>query len=189
MKNNRVLLMAAAAYTALLIFVAVFYILKGSPNYLNYKSYLASITKEEKSTNVGSGSAVTGKSQTTQEAGNTKAGQDNGKSGAENQGSTSTADVTKGTSQNTAEATKEVSQNTKAKDYSDVQFTRLLKAGMEGEDVKKLQYLLKEKKVYNAGITGIYDLETQNAVKEFQRLKGLLQDGKAGSGTWDILMK
>jgi Putative peptidoglycan binding domain/Papain-like cysteine protease AvrRpt2 len=60
---------------------------------------------------------------------------------------------------------------------------RLLERGSRGEDVKRLQQAL-NKEVSTASTmiseTGIFDAATEARLKEFQRLDGLMDDGKAG---------
>lgn len=67
-------------------------------------------------------------------------------------------------------------------DYEAV-FTRVLRKGYRGEDVKNLQRMLND--VHNAGIDddGIFGKRTLKAVKSFQRAKGLKVDGLAGKNT------
>ena len=63
----------------------------------------------------------------------------------------------------------------------------LLKLNSEGEDVRKLQELLKELK-YNVDVTGVFDLKTKEAVIDFQLENGLDADGIVGKGTWNVLL-
>ena len=59
----------------------------------------------------------------------------------------------------------------------------LSKYGSRGNEVRQIQTRLKELG-YNPGtIDGIYGTNTQNAVKAFQRDKGLSVDGIAGPKT------
>ncbi len=63
----------------------------------------------------------------------------------------------------------------------------LSKYGSRGDEVRQIQTRLKELG-YNPGtIDGIYGKNTQNAVKSFQRDKGLSVDGIAGSQTLKAL--
>lgn len=54
----------------------------------------------------------------------------------------------------------------------------MLKIGSMGEDVKYLQRML------GVEVTGMFDIPTETAVKEFQRRYQLLDDGKVGFYTW-----
>jgi general secretion pathway protein A len=56
-----------------------------------------------------------------------------------------------------------------------------------GEQIKRLQALLKEGGVYNRALTGVYDPETLAAVKKFQLSKGIEQDGIVGGQTLMLL--
>ena len=60
----------------------------------------------------------------------------------------------------------------------------LLKSGMSGDDVKKLQEKLSERGFLSlASITGYYGSETRKAVSEFQDICGMESDGMAGDET------
>lgn len=59
----------------------------------------------------------------------------------------------------------------------------LLKPGMQDEAVETVQCLLQIKK------TGIMDDATVEAVKVFQRSRGLLADGEVGGDTWRALLR
>lgn len=66
---------------------------------------------------------------------------------------------------------------------------RTLKKGMKGEDVKALQILL-EGRGYpcGKGATGSFGSGTENAVKKYQKAKGLTADGIVGEKTMRSLM-
>lgn len=61
--------------------------------------------------------------------------------------------------------------------------SRTLKTGMRGEDVSKLQQLLKNIGYFNTDVTGYYGNMTRNSVINFQAAHGLTRDGIAGSNT------
>jgi len=66
-------------------------------------------------------------------------------------------------------------------------FTRMLKKGMKGEDVRTMQLYLNALG-YNCGTAdGIFGNKTVEAVKAFQSAEGLTVDGIAGQQTLDIL--
>lgn len=65
-------------------------------------------------------------------------------------------------------------------------FTRILRAGSEGEDVLSLQNRLAELK-YAVSRTSKYDSMTQEAVKQFQLQNSLKADGIFGSQTAQVL--
>lgn len=59
----------------------------------------------------------------------------------------------------------------------------LSKQGSRGEEVKLIQTKLKENGLYNGTIDGIFGIQTQKAVKEFQKKNNLTPDGIAGPQT------
>ena len=58
-----------------------------------------------------------------------------------------------------------------------------LKKGSRGEDVKTLQRLLGM-----TAVDGVFGVNTENAVRTFQRLHGLVADGIVGTKTWSVLL-
>lgn len=66
-------------------------------------------------------------------------------------------------------------------------FAGRLSLGDSGEPVKDLQQRLKEKGHYSGDIDGKFGQKTENAVKAFQKAKGLKTDGKVGDKTWALL--
>lgn len=58
-----------------------------------------------------------------------------------------------------------------------------LKLGSTGDEVKKLQTWLKENKLYIGNIDGVFGTDTEKAVKTFQGLVGLKEDGQVGEYT------
>ncbi len=71
--------------------------------------------------------------------------------------------------------------------YSAPAFTRVLKRGCRGSDVKTLQGRLHELGYYNSAMDGIFGAGTQNAVKAFQKAKRLTVDGIVGRVTHNAL--
>jgi hypothetical protein len=68
-----------------------------------------------------------------------------------------------------------------------VEFSRMMKKGSRGEDVRRLQLALNVLG-YDAGTAdGVFGTKTQNAVKAFQRAEGLETDGIAGEKTLEIM--
>jgi peptidoglycan hydrolase-like protein with peptidoglycan-binding domain len=61
--------------------------------------------------------------------------------------------------------------------------THRLKYGSTGDEVTVLQMWLRELGYGSVKVTGRYDRATQNAVRRFQRARGLGSDGVAGAGT------
>ena len=64
-----------------------------------------------------------------------------------------------------------------------------LERGMRGTPVKELQKALKAAGYYNGECDGYYGEGTENAVKKYQKTKGLVQDGKAGPATQRYLFE
>lgn len=64
---------------------------------------------------------------------------------------------------------------------------RILKFGMRGPDVSRLQSALKQQGYFYANVTGYYGKVTENAVIAFQKAKGLRIDGIAGPQTQSAL--
>ena len=63
-----------------------------------------------------------------------------------------------------------------------------LSIGSTGNDVRRLQRLFVMMKTLDyTRITGTFDAQTEQAVKDFQADKGLLVDGIAGPNTWHAL--
>ncbi|MGE5454075.1 MAG: L,D-transpeptidase family protein [Methylocystaceae bacterium] len=65
-------------------------------------------------------------------------------------------------------------------------FLRLAEPPMDGPDVLEVQKRLKELG-YKVNPTGIYDVPTDAAVREFQTNTGLMVDGIVGPDTWNML--
>jgi len=64
--------------------------------------------------------------------------------------------------------------------------TRTLRGGETGADVQLVQTRLQELN-YLSSVSGIYDSNTVNAVKSFQKLHNLTVDGKSGTSTYNVL--
>lgn len=63
----------------------------------------------------------------------------------------------------------------------------LSKMGSQGEEVKNIQTVLKQKGYYTGNVDGIYGTITKNAVIRFQRDNGLAADGIVGPQTLKAL--
>lgn len=66
--------------------------------------------------------------------------------------------------------------------------TRMLHRGMNGADVKNLQERLFELG-YIKLVDGIFGIETEYAVKEFQRQNSIAPDGIVGPQTWALMWR
>lgn len=63
---------------------------------------------------------------------------------------------------------------------------RLLRLGIEGDDVEELQKKLNTAG-YNIAVDGIFGKETLKALKDFQKNQGLTADGIVGDNTYEVL--
>ena len=59
----------------------------------------------------------------------------------------------------------------------------LSRRGSRGEEVKQIQTVLKDRKLYEGNIDGIYGSQTEKAVIQFQKQMGLTPDGIVGPKT------
>ena len=64
---------------------------------------------------------------------------------------------------------------------------RILKKGIQGKEVEKLQSFLKTEGFYHGKVTGNFDSITDNSVKLFQKQNKLKQDGIVGNNTYTKL--
>lgn len=75
-----------------------------------------------------------------------------------------------------------------------IPFSTVLKKGMQGEPVRLLQYYLRVLKYFNpefeqSNFDGVYNDETENAVKRFQQLYGLPVTGEVNAQTWQRIVE
>lgn len=66
-------------------------------------------------------------------------------------------------------------------------YTASLKQGSSGQEVKDIQQKLKDMGYYTSAVDGVYGSKTVEAVKKFQKAKGLTADGIVGSQTLSAL--
>ena len=59
----------------------------------------------------------------------------------------------------------------------------IYRLGDEADEIATIQTALKQLKLYTGEVTGHFGSKTEEAVKKFQKDKGLKQDGKAGPAT------
>ncbi|MBR4039634.1 MAG: peptidoglycan-binding protein [Clostridia bacterium] len=71
---------------------------------------------------------------------------------------------------------------------SEAVISEVLAAGMTGEQVRQVQRRLSELGYLSASfVSGVYDNNTQQAIRQFQQANGLSADGTAGSATQSML--
>ncbi|MFB4163830.1 peptidoglycan-binding protein [Alteribacillus sp. JSM 102045] len=79
------------------------------------------------------------------------------------------------------------SVNASASASNQVEFSRTLRQGARGNDVRQLQQTLKSKGHHNGSIDGIFGPVTASSVRSFQRSAGIGVDGIAGPQTFTAL--
>lgn len=62
-----------------------------------------------------------------------------------------------------------------------------VRPGAKGENVRTIQYLLNARGIFVV-VDGAYGTSTTNAVRTFQRVRGLAVDGRVGAATWPKLV-
>ncbi|SHH75387.1 spore cortex-lytic enzyme [Sporanaerobacter acetigenes] len=67
--------------------------------------------------------------------------------------------------------------------YDYYQSSRTLYWGSRGQDVKNVQWKLRNWKYYDGKVDGVYGARTYRAVRRFQKKNGLKVDGVVGEGT------
>lgn len=95
-------------------------------------------------------------------------------------GSTSSGSTSSGTTSSGSSSSGSASSSTST-------YTRTLRQGYTGEDVKSVQTRLKALGYYDKTIDGVYGTGSIAAVKAFQKKNGLTADGLAGKKTFDRL--
>ncbi|MDF5716189.1 MAG: peptidoglycan-binding domain-containing protein [Rhizonema sp. NSF051] len=84
-------------------------------------------------------------------------------------------------------------QTTRTPQTPAIQYTSaglpILRKGMHGPEVVKLQQRLQRLGFFDGSIDGDFGLKTEDAVESVQKRYGLEPDGVAGGATWDILMR
>ena len=75
--------------------------------------------------------------------------------------------------------------------YFDISMPYLAKSGYisTGEEVKTVQLLLNAMHYGDLEVDGIFGSATDQAVKRFQKSRGLDEDGIVGQDTWRYLLK
>ncbi len=65
----------------------------------------------------------------------------------------------------------------------------ILRSGMQGEAVKRLQERLRILGLFSGEVDGIFGAQTLEAVKKFQQRNNMTVDGIVGRKTWEILLR
>jgi len=101
--------------------------------------------------------------------------------------------VTPNTAANSQKAPVKQSSPTHTQQNPTIQYTSeglpILRVGMHGPEVTKLQQRLQKLGFFQGSIDGDFGAETVSAVKAAQQRYGLEADGVAGGGTWQVLMR
>ncbi|MEM9541505.1 MAG: peptidoglycan-binding protein [Cyanobacteria bacterium P01_E01_bin.42] len=69
------------------------------------------------------------------------------------------------------------------------QINPILRSGMRGEAVRRLQERLRRLGILSGEVDGIFGEQTLEAVKTFQQRNNLTVDGVVGAQTWEILLR
>lgn len=65
---------------------------------------------------------------------------------------------------------------------------RYLAAGARGDQVKAVQCLMRQKRLYGGRLTGLYNRGTAQAVRRFQERRGVRATGRMYRSTWTMLL-
>ena len=65
----------------------------------------------------------------------------------------------------------------------------MLKIGSQGKAVKDVQAFLKQEKLYNGPIDGVFGQNMRSSIMAFQRSQKLNADGLVGQKTWAAMIK
>lgn len=170
------LVFISVIYIVVLAGIAAFFMASGRDNYLGFKKEVEKAKSEIKT-----GSASDDSNNATTESTATNGGTN---SNAATSGSAN--NQTASSNEKTSTAASNAATNTEGNDgtYSNVKFSRAININTQGDDVRRVQYILKSKNLYTGNITGTYDASTQEAVKAFQKSQGIGQDGVIGPSTW-----
>jgi hypothetical protein len=71
--------------------------------------------------------------------------------------------------------------------HQDYHLNQVLQLRSRGLEVQLLQQRLRELGFFPGEVSGLFDESTQNAVKAFQKERGLVTDGKVGPETYSAL--
>lgn len=186
---RRNIIIGAVIYTLVLIMFMSYSIVKGENNYYGYKAHLESVKANVENNQL----VMAGKNETKAEdessLGNTNeetSSVDSEDSNIDNKDSnTDYEDV----NEEESDVNTNLDSQSLQEEYNDVEFERVLRKGLSGDDVKKLQHLLKEKGYYDGEITGNMGHNTVEALKRFQQSVGELQDGVMGPSTRDKVLE
>jgi murein L,D-transpeptidase YcbB/YkuD len=181
------IIIGAVIYTIGLLIVMSYSIIKGESNYFEYKTHLASVRSSIENSSL----LVANKNESEVES---KTSFDNSDEQTSSENSESSDldnenlnDSSEDANADESEVNPELDSQSQEEEYSDVKFERVLQKGLSGEDVSKLQYLLKKNGYYDGNITGNMGDNTVAALKRFQQSVGEIQDGILGASTSEKL--
>ena len=159
---KKIIIAIGTSYIILMAGVVGYKLINDSSCYFNYKK---AVSKAEEKVKVDEASKPSTETNSKTNTEKEQTAQGNNNTTANNQGTETPAPV-------------------QENQYANVKFTKALGEGSTGDDVKKLQEILKNKQYYNGEISGIFNGDTKKALMAYQKDKKLWADGILGPGTW-----
>jgi murein L,D-transpeptidase YcbB/YkuD len=182
------IIIGAVIYTIGLFMVMSYSIVRGESNYFSYRAHLESVRNSLENNQP----VMTEKNETKTDD---ETSFDNAREETSSQDSEDknigTMDSNTYGEDNSGDETDNSSLDSQSQEeeYSAVKFERVLRKGLSGDDVRKLQYLLIKKDYYDGEITGYMGDSTVEALKRFQQSVGEQQDGVLGPSTRDKVLE
>lgn len=176
---RKIIITLGTAYIILAGALVGYKVTKNDSCYYNYKKTVA---KAEENINIKTDNTKQTNSNSAENVTASNSGSNASSDTNTNTNTTTTTPNTATTTPNTATAAVPAVPQLQ---YANVKFTQELFEGKKGEDVKKLQEILKAKNYYTGEITGSFDNTTKKALMGYQKEKKLFQDGVLGPGTWN----
>lgn len=179
-KGVKGLVFVSIIYLLILAGMSAFFIVSGRTNYLGFKKEVDKARSEVKTS---SSLDTTDSSNSSSAAASTTVNNNTTNANTNTDNSNSSGSATASSNEKSSPASSSSTDSTN-NTYANVKFSRTISINAQGDDVKRVQYLLKSKNLYLGNITGTYDANTQEAVKAFQKSMSIGQDGVIGPSTW-----